>query len=106
MEYASEKNRAGWDDIYRDNFEILNIIINDNLNGKHNKELINKLFPIMLEALEKAENRMKEIEGEDKLKQEWYDKAERIKNYSNQAENLNKKVITINMIDQFLRSTY
>jgi len=106
MGYASKEKMAGWDDLYEDQFNTLNQLIDDNLNRKHNPDLIQPLFFSMLKALEKAQERMQDLGGNETLKQDWYEKAQRIKDYSNHAETLNKKVIVITMIDQFLRSTY
>jgi len=106
MPYIDEKKRAGWDDLYEDCFEGINQIIKDNLELKHNEELIEKIFSKMLDALDKATQRMNELEENESEKEPWFFKANNIKEYSKEADTTNKKVITINLIDQFLRATY
>ena len=105
-DYINNENRDGWDDLYDECFEEINEIINDNLQRIHNEELIKRVFLKMLTALDKANLRMKKIEGEEEKKEPWFEKSKNIKDFANQADTLNKKVITINLIDQFLRSTY
>ena len=106
MTYIDGSKRAGWDDLYEDCFNGINKIIEDNLKLKHNEELIENIFSKMLEALEKAISRMGELNEDKDKKKPWFIKAKNIKEYSKTADNFNKKVITITMIDQFLRATY
>ncbi len=106
MVYIDGTKRAGWDDLYEDYFEEINQLIEDNLNLKHNKELIENLFPKMLKVLDKAVLRMKEIEEDKSPKEPWFVKVNNLKEYAKKADTLNKKVITINLIDQFLRMSF
>ncbi len=106
MAYIDGTKRDGWDDLYGDCFNGINKIIEDNLKSKHNKELIENIFSKMLKVLEKAILRMRELDGDEDKKKPWFIKAEDIKEFSKIADSVNKKVITINMIDQLLRSTY
>jgi ATP-dependent RNA circularization protein (DNA/RNA ligase family) len=106
MVYIDETKRAGWDNLYEDCFEDINKIVEDNLNLKHDKEIIEKVFLKMLKALENAIKKMENEENIYEEKAPWFDKANNIYEYSKTADTLNKKVITINMIDQFLRATY
>ncbi|MCX6749205.1 MAG: hypothetical protein NTW17_00465 [Candidatus Pacearchaeota archaeon] len=106
MKYINEKKRAGWDDLYEDCFEGINKIIEDNLELKHDETLIKAVFPKMIKALEKAIIRMKDLNYDELMKKPWFAKAQNISEFSKNAETVNKKVISINMIDQFLRATY
>ena len=64
----------------------------------------------MLRALHNAYEKMKEFENHPDAKPGWTDSwnstFEKIIKYSKSANILNKKVIAINMIDQFLRCTF
>ncbi|MFA5993037.1 MAG: hypothetical protein WC796_05000 [Candidatus Pacearchaeota archaeon] len=106
MVYIDGSKRAGWDDLYEDCFEGINQIIEDNLELKHNDELINNVFYRLIEALNGAEVRMQNLEGGEELKKEWFVKLKDIKDYAKNADSPNKKVIAITIIDQFLRATY
>lgn len=106
MRYINDKNRAGWDDLYEQYFEEINKVIEDNIKQKHNKKLVEELFKNMLIVLEKAKEKMSNLEGDKEKKKPWFEKLKNIVEYAKNAHTTSKKVITINMVDQFLRSTY
>lgn len=109
--YHDGTMRAGWDYLYEDCFEGINQIINNNLNNlKHEEYVVNDVFEKMLRALNDASKKMKEFENHPDAKpgwtDSWFSTFDNIIEYSKTADTLNKKVITINMIDQFLRATF
>ena len=106
MKYINENNRAGWDDLYEDCFESINKIIEDNLKLEHDEELILKIFPQMIQALDRAVIRMQNLDGDESSKKDWFMKVDRLQEFLKDAETVNTKVISINIIDQFLRATY
>lgn len=106
MQYIDPTKRAGWDDLYEDCFEGINQIIEDNLKQVHNEEVINNIFPKMTLALDKAIEKMKGLPGDEEKKKPWFEKADRLKEFLESVDTMNKKVIGINMVDQFLRATY
>ena len=106
MVYLDETKKAGWDDLYKECFEGINEIVKDNLESKHNEELIEEIFPKMLDSLDRAVLKMKELDGEKTEKEGWFSKCKGIKEFAEKADTLNKKVVVITIIDQFLRSTY
>jgi molecular chaperone DnaK (HSP70) len=109
--YHDGTKRAGWDHLYEDCFEGINQIIHENIKGlPHNEILVNEIFKKMLEALHKAKEKINSFVENPYAKPEWsisWDSTfNKILEYSKSANTANKKVITINMIDEFLRSTY
>ena len=106
MVYIDKNKKAGWDDLYENYFEDINKLIEDNLSLRHNIELIEGLFSKMLKVLDKAEKRMQEFKSDENEKKGWYIKLKNIRDYAKEADTSNKKVITITIIDQFLRATY
>jgi hypothetical protein len=109
--YHDGTKRAGWDHLYEDCFEGINQIIHENIKGlPHDTMLVNAIFKKMLRALNEASEKMKEFENHPDAKprwtDSWYSTFKNIIKYSESADTLNKKVITINMIDEFLRSTF
>ncbi|HLD55054.1 MAG TPA: hypothetical protein VJB35_02215 [Candidatus Nanoarchaeia archaeon] len=102
--YIGESNRAGWDYLYEHCFEDINQIVEENVNGyEHPVELVENVYQKMLESLEKAKIKMDQLEGD---KDSWYNTYNVILEFSKKAETTSLRVITINMIDQHLRSTY
>ena len=110
LTYINGTKRAGWDNLYEDCFQGINQIVEDNLKGKHNKEIINEVYVKMLEALHEANEKMKEYidhpDAKPRWTDSWYQTFNNIIKYSKSANNSNKKVIIITMIDQFLRATF
>ncbi len=109
--YIDETKRGGWDYLYEDCFEGINQIINDNLKGiQHNEEIVNEIFKKMLEVLNKASEKIKSFKEHPDAKPRWSNSWDssfnNIIEYSISADTINKKAITINMIDQFLRCTF
>ncbi len=102
--YIGKENQAGWDYLYEDCFDGINKIVNDNLKGnKHDEILIDKIYGKMIVALEKARIKMDKLQGD---KGNWYKTYNTILEFSETAYTPNKKIITINVIDQHLRRTY
>ena len=111
VRYIDTAEKAGWNYLYEDCFEGINQIINENLKGiKHNKKIVNEIFKKMLEALDKANEKIKPLKEHPDAKPRWsysWDSTfNNITEFSKLAYTINKKVITINMIDQFLRCTF
>ena len=108
--YIDETKRAGWDYLYEDCFDGINQIISDNLNRQHNEKIINEIFKKMLEVLNKAKEKIEplkeHLDAKPKWSYSWNSTFNNIIEYSKTADNLNQKVITINMIDKFLRCTF
>jgi len=109
--YIDETKKDGWDYLYEDCFAGINQIINSNLKGRqHNQKIVNKIFKKMLEALNKANEKIKPFKEDSDAKPRWSSSWDSTFNniieYSKSADTLNKKAITINMIDQFLRCTF
>lgn len=109
--YIDGTKRDGWDYLYEDCFEGINQIIDNNLKGlSHNEDIVNEIFKKMLVALNNANEEIKPIKEHPDAKPEWspsWDSTfNNIVEYSKTANSLNKKVITITMIDQFLRCTF
>ncbi|MDO8623227.1 MAG: hypothetical protein Q7R52_03180 [archaeon] len=106
MSYSYKNKRAGWDDLYEEYFEDIEKIIEDNLNLKHNGKLVEKTFLNMTKVLDKAIIRMENAEGNKETKKPWFEKVKNLKEFADAADTVNKKVISITIIDQFLRATY
>jgi len=114
MSYSYKDKRAGWDDLYEEYFEDIEKIMEDNIVFKHNNELIEKTFFSMLNVLEKASEKMKLLESDAEPDPDakptwspsWHFTFKNIKDFADAADTINKKVIAITMIDQFLRATY
>lgn len=102
--YINELNRAGWDYLYENCFEGINEIVANNVRGgEHNEKLVDEVYQKMLQSLEKSKEKMDELGGD---KESWYVTYNIILEFSQKAHTPSLKVITINIIDQHLRSTY
>ncbi len=100
---------AGFDYLFKDYWEDLDRLVEDNYYGRHNKELINHLFQEILKAFKKTVSEMKNLCGADIDKsglKNWIKKGKNIENFSKAAKTLNDKVIFIDAVVQFLRETY
>lgn len=98
----------GLDYLLKDCWEDLDKITEDNYYGKHSAELINFLFPKILEALNKSIIEMRNIFGHEQNQNglnDWVRKAESIKSFGLSTGSLNDKVIFIDNATQFLRET-
>ncbi len=89
---------VGLDYLLKDYWNDLDKIIEDNYYGRHNKKLINSLFPKVFSALEKAALLMEKYGGLIK-------KAQVIQKFSSSAKTLSEKVVFIDAAAQFLRET-
>ncbi len=89
---------VGLDYLLRDYWNDLDKIVEDSYYGRHNKKLINSLFPKVFLALKRAVLLM-EKHG-DLIK-----KARVIQKFGSSTKALNEKVIFIDTVTQFLRET-
>lgn len=96
----------GLDYLLEDFWEKLDELVEDNYYGRHNKRLINFLFPKVSLALKNSVSEMKRSCEKGEGLSDWIKKAERIRNFSKSAKNLSCKVIFIDSATQFLRETY
>lgn len=104
--YIDRTKRAGWDYLYEDCFEGINHIIDENIGGvKHDEKIVNEIFKKMFDALNKASEKMEQFKDDPSVNS-WYSTFNKIVEFSKSANTVNKKVIAINMVDQFLRSTF
>ncbi len=90
---------AGLDYLLKDYWSDLDKIVKDNYYNRHNKKLINPLFPKVFSALEKAFLFMEKHES-------WGKKARAIQKLGSSAKTWSEKVIFIDATTQFLRETY
>ncbi|MBU2082253.1 hypothetical protein KKH14_02400 [Patescibacteria group bacterium] len=88
---------AGLDYLFKDSWNDLDKIVEDNYYGRHNQKLINPLFLKVFLALEEAILLMKNSN--------WTKKARFIQKFGSSAKTLNEKVIFIDSVVQFLRET-
>ena len=88
---------AGLDYLFKDSWNDLDKIVEDNYYGRHNQKLINPLFLKIFSALEEAILLMKNSN--------WTRKARFIQKFGSSAKTLNEKVIFIDSVVQFLRET-
>ena len=89
---------AGLDYLFKDSWDDLDKIVEDNYYGRHKQKLINPLFLKIFSALEEAILLMKKDS-------DWTKKAKTIKKFGSSAKTLNEKVIFIDSVVQFLRET-
>ena len=89
---------AGLDYLLKDYWNDLDKIVEDNYYGRHNKKLINSLFPKVSSALQKAILIMKKSDA-------WIKKAKVIQKFGTAAKSMNEKVVFIDTAVQFLRET-
>jgi len=89
---------AGLDYLLKDYWNGLDKIVEDNYYGRHNKKLINSLFPKVFSALKKAILLMEKHGGLIK-------KVRVIQKFGSSAKALNEKVVFIDAVTQFLRET-
>lgn len=90
---------VGLDYLLKGYWSDLDKIVEDSYYGRHDKKLINSLFPKVFLALKKAFLFM-EKHGD------WAKKARAIQRFGSSARTLNEKVISIDAVTQFLRETY
>ncbi len=90
---------TGLDYLLKDYWNDLDKIVEDSYYGRHNKKLINSLFPKVFLALKRAILLM-EKHG-DLIKKAWV-----IHKFGSSARALNEKVIFVDAVTQFLRETY
>jgi len=97
---------AGWDDLLENYWDDLDQIWEDNYYGRHNDQLIDKVFTGLESVLEgKVLSRIKKYcqkTGEDG--REWITQTEQVMSYFKAAETAADKVIAINAAEQFLRA--
>lgn len=99
---------AGFDYLLKDYRDDLDKLVEDNYYKRHNKKLINYLFPRMLAIIEKSIKEMRNLRGGKSDKRglnDWIKKVKAIRKYGESAKNLNEKVIFIDALTQFLRET-
>jgi len=89
----------GLDYLLKDYWNDLDKIVEDSYYGRHNKKLINSLFPKVFLALKRAILLMGK--HGDLIK-----KARVIQKFGSSAKALNEKVIFVDAVTQFLRETY
>jgi len=98
---------VGLDYLLKDYWGDLDKIREDNLNYKHDRRLINFLFPKISLALENSITEMKRLCAKDgKGLADWIKKALRLHSEQAKAKTLSDKVIFIDSVVQFLRATY
>ena len=90
---------VGLDYLLKGYWSDLDKIVEDSYYGRHDKKLINSLFPKVFLALKKAFLFM-EKHGD------WAKKARVIQKFGSSAKTLNEKVVFIDAVMQFLRETY
>lgn len=97
---------AGWDDLCKEYWDDLEQISGDNFYGRHNEELINKVFSGMENIMEnKVLPRIRRYaEATGKEDPEWTGMAEEVLSYFKEAKTISYKVIAINSAEQFLRA--
>lgn len=88
----------GLDYLLKDYWNDLDKIVEDNYYGRHNKKLINSLFPKVFLALKRAVLLMKKYG-------DWIKKAQVIQKFGSLAKTLSEKVVFIDAVTQFLRET-
>ncbi len=96
---------AGLDYLLKDFWEKLDELVKNNYYGKHNKQLINFLFPKISLALKNSVSEMKGSCEKGEGLSDWIKKAKKIQNFSKSAKNLSGKVVFIDSATQFLRET-
>lgn len=103
---------AGWDYMLKDFYNDLDHIIKDNYFRRYNTKLINKAFKNLFQILNsEAIPKMEELKRQEQSKlekescQEWLNGAEQLNKFFKKAKKLSDKVIAIDNLVQFLRST-
>jgi len=102
----------GFGYLLKDSWNDLDKLSEDNYYGRHNKKLINSLFPKVFLALKRAvlimkkyDERIKKTRSIQKFGSYCVKKAQSIQKFGFSAKTLNQKVIFIDATAQFLRET-
>lgn len=97
---------AGWDDLLKDYWDDLDRIWEDNYYGRHDLQLIDRVFNGMEAILEgKAMQRIRKYcqkAGEDE--RGWANQIKQIISYFKGVKTTSDKVIAVNAAEQFLRA--
>lgn len=103
---------AGWDYLLEDFYDDLDQITKDNYFRRYNPKLINKTFRNLFQILNsKAIPKMEELKRQEQSKlekencQDWLNGAEQLNKFFKEAKKLSDKVIAVDSLMQFLRST-
>jgi|SRR3989344_2442566 len=99
ISFKRKKNGSGaWgvglDYLLKDYWNDLDKIVEDNYYSRHNKKLINSLFPKVFSAFQEAIFKMKRYG-------DWIKKAKVIQKLGASAKSLNEKVVFIDTTTQF-----
>ena len=70
--YIDGTKRDGWDYLYEDCFDGINQIMNNNIKGRqHEVKIVNEIFEKMLDALNRANEKIKPLKEHPDAKPRW-----------------------------------